>query len=181
MLAPNHDSQWTPPTGRNFEQTQRALILSRTPDAGKSPWKSRLFGSGKATCRPFPTATGLGLAGFFFPLLKAMFGVSSNPAIRQQSFQASSVARGDGRNPTQHIGQVRPHVHAVSPGALHQRVERRRRLAAMFTSEKQVVLATDGDGPQKALNNIVVYWNPPIAGIPDEGIPTIQHVVDRLG
>ena len=23
MLAPNHDGQWTLPTGRNFEQTQR--------------------------------------------------------------------------------------------------------------------------------------------------------------
>jgi hypothetical protein len=55
MLTPNHDGQWILPTGRNLERTQRALILSRTPVAGKSLWKSRLLGGGKAADGPFPT------------------------------------------------------------------------------------------------------------------------------
>ena len=70
-----------------------------------------------------------------------MLGMGGNPAIRQQGFQGSRVAWGDGRNPTQHVGQVRPHVNAVPPGALHQRVERRRRLAAPLASEEQEILA----------------------------------------
>jgi len=70
-----------------------------------------------------------------------MLRVGSQPAIRQQGFQGSRIAWGDGRNPTQHIGQVRPHVHAVPPSTLHQRVERRRRLATMLASEKQVIFA----------------------------------------
>ena len=41
--------------------------------------------------------------------------------------------------------------------------------------------ATYADWPQKPLNNIVVYGNPPVAVIADEGIPTVQHIVDRLG
>jgi hypothetical protein len=56
------------PTGRNFEQTQRALILSRTPDAGKSPWKGRLLGGSKPTRGPFSAATDLGVTGFFLLL-----------------------------------------------------------------------------------------------------------------
>ena len=78
MLSPNHNGQWTLPTGRSFEPMQRALILSRTPDAGKSPWKSRLLGGGNAASSPFPAATGLGLAVFFFPLLQPMLGVGSS-------------------------------------------------------------------------------------------------------
>jgi hypothetical protein len=42
MLTPNHDGEWTLPNGRNLEQTQLVLILSRTPVAGKIPWKSRV-------------------------------------------------------------------------------------------------------------------------------------------
>ncbi len=34
---------------------------------------------------------GLSLAGSFFSLLKPMFGVSGDPAIRQQGFQRGSV------------------------------------------------------------------------------------------
>ncbi len=108
-----------------------------------------------------------------------MLGMLGQPTVRQQSLQGSRVARSDGRNPTQHIGQVRPHVNAVPPGTLHQRVERRSRLAAMLASEKQVIPA-DGDGPQKPLNNIVVYWNPTVTRVSDEGIPPVQHVVDRF-
>jgi hypothetical protein len=48
---------------------------------------------------PFPTATVLGFAGFFFPLLQPMLGVLGQPAIRQQSFLGGGVARGNGRNP----------------------------------------------------------------------------------
>ena len=94
MLTPNHDGEWTLPTGRSFEQTQRALILSRTPVAGKSPWKSHLLGGGKPAGGPFPTTTGLGFAGFFFPLFKPTLGMGGHPAIRQQGLQGSRVARG---------------------------------------------------------------------------------------
>jgi hypothetical protein len=110
-----------------------------------------------------------------------MLRMSGQPAIGQQGFQGSRIAWGDGRNPTQHIGQVRPHVNAVPPGTLHQRVECRGRLSTMLASEKQVVLATDGDGPQKPLNHVVVYLYPAVLSIPDEGVPAVQHVVDRLG
>ncbi len=113
-------------------------------------------GRGQPTCGPLPAATSLGFTKFFFPLFQPMLGMLGQPTVRQQSLQGSRVARSDGRNPTQHIGQVRPHVNAVPPGTLHQRVERRSRLAAMLASEKQVIPA-DGDGPQKPLNNIVVY------------------------
>jgi hypothetical protein len=56
-----------------------------------------------ATCSPFPAATDLGLTGLLFPLLKPMFRMSGNPAIRQKRFQGGDVVRGDGSDPTQHI------------------------------------------------------------------------------
>ena len=99
-------------------------------------WKSRLLGDGNAASGPFPTTTGLGFTGFFFPLFQPMLGMDGNPAIRQQGFKGSRVVRGDSRNPAEHVGEVRAHVHAVPPGALHQRVERRRRLATSLASEE---------------------------------------------
>jgi len=73
-------------------QTLRALILSRTPVAGNSPWKSHLLsGGGKTTSGPFPTTTGLGFAGFFFPLLQPMLGMVGQPAIRAS--KARTMAR----------------------------------------------------------------------------------------
>ncbi len=87
-----------------------------------------VHGGCTASC-PFPAATGLGLAGFFFPLLKPVLGMGSHPPVRQQGFQRGGVAGRNGRNPPQHVGEVRPHVHSVPPGTLHQRVERRRRQA----------------------------------------------------
>ena len=53
---------------------------------------------------PLPTASGLGLAGLFFPLLQPMFWMGCHPAIRQQGFQGGGVIGGDGWNPTQHVG-----------------------------------------------------------------------------
>ena len=46
----------------------------------------------------------MGFATFFFPLLQPVFGMGGKPAIWQQGFQSSSVARSNGRNPTQHVG-----------------------------------------------------------------------------
>jgi hypothetical protein len=45
------------------------------------------LGDGDPTCGPFPAATGLGFAGFFFPLLQPMLGMLGQPTIRQQSHQ----------------------------------------------------------------------------------------------
>src|SRR5208283_5514869 len=90
------------PNGRNFEQTQLALILSRTPDTGKSPWKSRLLGGGKPTCGPLPATTGLGFTRLFFPLFQPMFRMGGQPAIWQEGFQGSRITWSDCRNPTQH-------------------------------------------------------------------------------
>jgi hypothetical protein len=111
----------------------------------------RLLGNGTAS-NTLPTATGLGFRGFSFPLLKPVFGMGCYPTIRQQGFQGSSVARSDGRNPTQHVCQVRPHVHAISPGTLHQRVERRCGLATFLAAKMQVVLPPDSHRPQQPLN-----------------------------
>ena len=90
----------------------------------------RLLRDGDSTFGTLPAATGLGLAGFFFSLLQPMLGMVGQPTIRQQGLQGSRVAWGNGGNPTQHVGQVGPNVNAVPPSTLHQRVERRRRLAA---------------------------------------------------
>ena len=60
---------------------------------------ANLLGDGDPTCGPFTAAAGLGLAGFFFPLLKPVLGMGGQPAIRQQSFQGGGVARWNGRNP----------------------------------------------------------------------------------
>jgi hypothetical protein len=43
----------------------------------------RLLGDSNPTCSPIPAATGLGFAGFLFPLLKPMLRVGGHPAIRQ--------------------------------------------------------------------------------------------------
>ena len=51
---------------------------------------------GEPTSGPLPAASGLRFAGFFFPLLQAMFGVSGQPAIREQGFQSGGVTWGDG-------------------------------------------------------------------------------------
>jgi len=77
--------------------------------------------------------------------------MSGQPAIWQQGFQGSRVARSDGCDPTQHVGQVRPHVHAVPSGTLHQRVQRRRRLAAHSQSYPGVT-AWVAEVHQQALN-----------------------------
>jgi len=55
----------------------------------------RLLCEGDPTCGPFPAATDLGFAGFFFPLLQPVLGMGRNPAIRQQGFQGGRVAGGD--------------------------------------------------------------------------------------
>ena len=108
-----------------------AVILSETCSAGRGvACFPRLLCDGDPAGGPFPAATGLSFTRFFFPLFKPVLGVGSDPAIRQQGFQGSRVAGGDSRNPTQHVGQVRPHVHAIASGTLDQRVQRRRRLAA---------------------------------------------------
>jgi len=95
-----------------------------------------LLSDGEPTSGPLPAASGLRFTGFFFPLLQAMFGVGGQPAIRQQSLQGSRVTRGDGRNPAQYIGQVRPHVYAIASGTLDQRIERCCCLAALLASRE---------------------------------------------
>jgi len=69
--------------------------------------------------------------------------MGGHPAILQQSLQGDRVTWGNGRNPMQYVRQVWPHVYAVPPGTLHQRVERRRRLAAFVATEMHMVLATE--------------------------------------
>ena len=49
---------------------------------------------------PLSPSSGLGLTGFFFPLLQPMLGMFGDATIRQQGFQSSRVARGDGCDPT---------------------------------------------------------------------------------
>jgi hypothetical protein len=61
----------------------------------------------------------------------------------------------------------------VPPGALHQRVERCRRLAALLASKIQVVFPSDCDGPQKSLDDIIVYLNSSVVGVTDEAGPPI--------
>ncbi len=90
--------------------------MQRAPHPSRN--RVHLRGGGCPASDPFPTAAGLGFAGFFFPLLQPMFGMVGQPAIRQQGFQGSRVGRGDGRNPTQHVGQVWPHVNAIPPCTL---------------------------------------------------------------
>ncbi len=43
----------------------------------------RLLGDSDPASGPFPTAAGLGFAGFFFPLLQPVLGMLSEPTIRQ--------------------------------------------------------------------------------------------------
>lgn len=60
------------------------------------PVIDRLLGDANPTCGSFAAAaTGLGFAGFFLPLLKPVFGVGGNPAIRQQGFQGGGVVGHD--------------------------------------------------------------------------------------
>jgi hypothetical protein len=49
----------------------------------------KLLGDDDATCGPLATTAGLGLAGFFFPLLKPMLRMGGQPAIRQQCLNPS--------------------------------------------------------------------------------------------
>jgi len=49
---------------------------------------------GEPTSGPFLSASGLSLAGFFFPLLQPMLRVGGQPAIRQQGLQGGGVAGG---------------------------------------------------------------------------------------
>jgi len=52
--------------------------------------RQRLLASGGGTAGgPFAAATGLGFAGFFFPLLKPVLGMGGQPAIWQQGFQGN--------------------------------------------------------------------------------------------
>lgn len=95
-----------------------------------------LLGDGGTAGGTFPSPSGLSLTGFFFPLLQSVLRMRGQPTIRQESLQGSRVAGGDGRSPTQHVGQVRPNIYTVPPRALNQRVERRRRLAAPLASKE---------------------------------------------
>ena len=55
---------------------------------------------GGAARGPLAATTGLGFAGFFFPLLKPVLGMGGNPAIRQQGFQGGSIVGSDRREAT---------------------------------------------------------------------------------
>ena len=58
---------------------------------------------GGAADGPSLAAAELRFTRLLFPLLQAVLGMGSHPAIRQQSFQGNRVARGNGRNPSQHF------------------------------------------------------------------------------
>jgi len=56
--------------------------------------------------------TDLGFARFFFPLLKAVFVMGGNPAIRQQGIQGGGALGRKRGKASQYVGEVRPHVAA---------------------------------------------------------------------
>jgi len=53
------------------------------------------LGDGGPTSGPFAAATGLGFAGFFFPLFKPMLRMGGQPTIQQKGLQGSRVAGGE--------------------------------------------------------------------------------------
>jgi len=59
------------------------------PQRAQTQKHHRLLGGGKAAGGPFPTATGLSLTEFFFPLLQPMLRMVGQPTIRQQNLQGS--------------------------------------------------------------------------------------------
>ncbi len=74
--------------------------VSQQPPLVRPSESRRYLRGGGATGNAFSAATGLGFAGFFFPLLQPMLGMGGHPAIRQQGFQGSSVGRVDCRKTT---------------------------------------------------------------------------------
>ncbi len=51
----------------------------------------RLLCEGDPAGGPFPAATGLSFAGFFFPLLQPMLGMFGQPTIRQHGFEGNFI------------------------------------------------------------------------------------------
>ena len=82
----------------------------------------------------------MGVAGFFDPRGENVFWVRLGPAVRQKLIDGGrigwSITVGDPWQAPQDVGQVRKNVDVVSPGALHDRVERRRRPASVLASEE---------------------------------------------
>ena len=75
--------------------------------------------------------------------------------MRQQGFEMLSRQT---RQATQHVLQVGEGVDAVPLACLRQRVQHRRGLPALVAASEQVVLAADGDGTQRAIRRVVVYF-----------------------
>ena len=88
------------------------------------------------------TAAIQGWSGFFDPGGENVLRMSQGPAVGQEFIEGGRIGRaasrrvGDGREPAQLVGQVRPDVDVVPPGALHDRVQRRRRPASVRASQK---------------------------------------------
>ena len=94
--VPGRKCQWrtadhcVAPLSPNVAQEDREIRGKTFPVAQRRGGHHRLLSGGNPTSGPFAATTDLGFARFFFPLLEPVFGMGSNPAIRQQGLQGDS-------------------------------------------------------------------------------------------
>ena len=79
-----------------------------------------------------------------------------------------------------HIGEPSLRIEAVEFGAFQHGVEDCGTLAAGIGSEKQKVLAGNGNAAQGTLGDVIVNREPAIAGIAGQRLPAAQRILDRF-
>ena len=84
-------------------------------------------------------------------------------------------------DPGEHIGEPCARIDVVQPGGDHELVHGGSALPAAIGAGKQPRLAAERDAAQSAFGGIVGKTDPAIAQEAREGIPSLEHVVDRLG
>ena len=85
------------------------------------------------------------------------------------------------RQAGQHVGEPSLRVDIVELGGCDQRVDCSGAPAAFVGASEGPVLSPKGNGPQLAFGRVVRQAKAPIIEEADEGVPSVEAVVDRFG
>jgi hypothetical protein len=81
----------------------------------------------------------------------------------------------------EYVAQIGLRINAVEPGAADERVHGRSALATAVSSHEQEVLASQAVSPQRIFGDVIVDFGSPVLAVIRQGLPLVEHVVDRLG
>jgi hypothetical protein len=82
-------------------------------------------------------------------------------------------------NTTQHRSQISFRIDAIQLRRAQQTVDHRRPLPASIGPCKQIILAADGDGTQRAFCSVVIDFEVTIVALAHQRRPARERVADR--